>query len=257
MTSFQFQGTLEEASLPDMLATILRHKVPGVLEVSREDVVKRIYISDGSVVHATSTDRSDRLGAHLYRTGKLTREQLAETMRERESLSNRLHGQLLIEAGLLSPAELYDAIGGQMESIVWSVFSWQSGDLVFKIGDLTDPMKLKIRLPLRQAILRGVKKVNDAATKGLVARLGRKNTLFQPCYFTEDLIEVALNGEEYALLRMIDGRRVFLDLCNDGPFSVKENARLIYGFFVLGLIRKVDEMGSQGIKIHLDADRKI
>ena len=256
MKTFQFQASLEETSLPDMFATVLRHKVPGVLEISRDEIVKRIFIDNGSIIHASSNDRTDRLGAHLYRSGLLTRQQLAETMREREG-SGKLHGQLLIEGGLLSPADLYAAIRGQVESIVWSVFSWQSGELTFRIGQPDDPVKMRIYLPLRQAILRGIKQVTDQGTKMLVARLGKKSTIFRPSYFTEDLIEVALNAEEYAYLRQIDGQTRFFDLCNGGPFSVKENARLIYAFFVLGLISKVPQTASQAIKIQLDADRKV
>ena len=43
-------------------------------------MVKRVFIREGNVVHATSSDRDDSLGAYLQRTGKITAEQFAETM---------------------------------------------------------------------------------------------------------------------------------------------------------------------------------
>lgn len=248
-TQFEYQATLEETSIPEMFWTIYRHKVPGLIELNHEGMVKRIHVREGTIFHATSTDRSDRLGAHLYRKGKLTRDELTETMRERAE-SGKRHGQLLIERGQLSPAELYEAIRGQMESIVWSVFSWQQGDISFKIGEFHDPLMIRIHLPVRQAIVRGVKKVQDA--KPLVSRLGKKTTVFRPSYGTEDLVEIALDKEEYELLRLVDGQRTLYDVCTDGPYGVSENARLLYAFYVLHLIERGDADRSGQVKIKLD-----
>jgi len=238
--TFQYRETLEDTALSEMFATIYRHRVPGLIEISRDGVVKRIYINLGSVIHATSTDRADRLGAHLYRTGKLTRQQLVETMRNREQ-SGKRHGQLLIEARLLSPGELYEAIRSQMEAIVWSVFSWQRGEVTFSIGELGEPMMIKIHLPMRQVIVRGIKQVPD--TKSLVQKLGNKSTVFGPSYTTEDLIDVALNSDEYHLLTLVDGKRRLYDVCTEGPFSVSENARLLYAYRILNLITMVEGSG--------------
>ena len=238
--TFQYQETLEDTALSEMLSTIYRHKVPGLIEIARDDIIKRIYINEGHVVHASSNDRSDRLGAYLYRIGKLTRKQLVETMRHREQ-SGKRHGQLLIEEGLLSPGELYEAIRSQMEAIVWSVFSWQNGVVTFRIGEFDEPSMVKIHLPMRQVIVRGIKKVPD--TKALVARLGRKKTVFKASYCTEDLIEIALDRQEYQLLRLVDGQRHLYDICTSGPYSVSENARLLYAFRILHLIENV---GSEG-----------
>lgn len=248
-TQFHYRGTLAETSLAEMLWTIYRHRVPGVIEISHDETVKKVYVADGTVIHATSSDRSDRLGAYLYRTDKLDRQQLAESMRKVESTGKR-HGQLLIEEGLISPRDLYAAIRGQIESIVWSLFSWQQGDLTFSIGEEEDPLMIKIHLPMRQVIVRGIKKVSD--TKSLVGRLGRKTTIFVPSYEAEDLIQIALGPDEYKLLRLVDGQTSLFDICNQGPYSVPENARLLYAFRVLQLIKPKASEGT-GVKVQLPA----
>ncbi len=247
--SFHFRESLEEMSLSEMFSTIYRHKVPGLIEISRDGNTKRIFINEGNVVHATSTDRADRLGAHLYRHGKLSRKDLVETMSLRDK-SGKRHGQLLIEQGLLSPGELYEAIRSQMESIVWSVFSWQEGTVTFKIGEVGEPIMIKIHLPMRQVIVRGIKQVPD--TKALVTKLGKKSTVFRPTYCTEDLIEIALNREEYELLRLIDEKRTLYEVCTEGPYSVSENARLLYAFHILHLVERVitpEEAGTGAVMI--------
>jgi hypothetical protein len=186
------------------------------------------------VVHATSSDREDSLGNYLQRSGVLSPEIFAETMTERERTKKR-YGVLLIEKGVLSPGEIYRAIRKQIEAIVWSLFYWQDGSVIYSIGEFREPDAVRIQLPMRQVILQGIKRAPDAKT--LVARLGRKETVLEPCYKTEQLIELALDGDEYKLLSLVDGRRTLFDICTQGPHSAAENAKVLYAFQILQLIR--------------------
>jgi uncharacterized protein DUF4388 len=232
--SFQYRGDLSQTALPEILYTIDRFQVPGVIEASREGMIKQVYIKEGNVVHATSTDRNDSLGFYLQRSGVLTPEAFLETMQERER-TNQRYGVLLIERGLLSPSEVYRAIRKQIEAIVWSLFYWQDGSVIFSIGEFRESDSVRIQIPMRQVILQGIKRAPDAKT--LVARLGRKETVLEPCFKTEQLIELALDGDEYKLLSLVDGKRTLFDVCTQGPQSASENAKLLYAFQILQLIR--------------------
>jgi hypothetical protein len=240
--TFQYRGDLSQTALPEILYTIDRFQVPGVIEASREGEVKQVFIKEGNVVHATSSDRNDSLGAYLQRNGVLSPEAYMDTMRERER-SNKRYGVLLIEHGLLSPGEVYRAIRKQIEAIVWSLFDWRDGSVIFSIGEFREPDSVRIQLPMRQVILQGIKRAPDAKT--LVARLGRKETVFEPCYKTEQLIELALDADEYRLLSLIDGRRTLYDICIQGPRSAAENGKLLYAFQILQLIRAAGTAASR------------
>jgi hypothetical protein len=233
---YQFRGDLGQTALPEMLYTVYLHRVPGVFECSHGDVLKRIYLRDGAVIHASSSDRQDSLGAFLRRSERITAEQYTLTDTIRASSPERRHGELLIEHGILSPAQLYEAIQEQIRSVVWSLFAWEAGEVSFSIGDFEEADMVRIYLPMRQVIVQGVKRAPDA--KALVARLGRKETVFEPIWRTEDLIEVALDEPELTLLRLVDGRRSLYEVCTSGPFSPAENARMVYAFHVLHLIRR-------------------
>ena len=232
--SFQYRGDLSQTALPEILYTIDRFQVPGVIEACREGIVKQVYIKEGNVVHATSTDREDSLGSYLQRSGIISPDLYLETMRERER-TNKRYGVLLIENGVLSPAEVYRAIRKQIEAIVWSLFYWQDGSVIYSIGEFREPDAVRIQLPMRQVILQGIKRAPDAKT--LVGRLGRKETVLEPCYKAEQLIELALDGDEYKLLRLVDGRRTLFDICTQGPHGASENAKVLYAFQILQLIR--------------------
>jgi hypothetical protein len=234
--SFEYRGDLSERTLPEMLFAIDRFQVAGVIEASRNGVVKRIFVQGGNVIHASSTDLRDSLGCHLERTGRLDREQSTRMMQMRRNSPQRL-GVLLIETGLLSPGDVYGAIREQVEEIVWSLFAWQEGQVTFKIGDYRDSGMVRIQLPMRQVILEGIKRATDA--KPLVARLGDRETVFEADYRTESLIEIALTEKDLELLDLADGRRTLYEISTEGPYSLRDNAKLMYAFHVMQLIREV------------------
>ncbi len=233
---YQYRGELGQTSLPEMLYTVYLHRVPGVVECHHAGLLKRVFLRDGAVVHAASTDRQDSLGSYLRASGRITAEQYTLTDEIRSTSPDKRHGELLIEHGVLSPAQLYEAIQEQMRSVMWSLFAWEEGEVAFSIGDFEEADMVRIYLPMRQVILQGVKRAPDA--KAMVARLGRKETVFEPIWRTEDLIEVAMEEPELGLLRLVDGRRTLYDVCTSGPYSPAENARIIYALHVLRLIRR-------------------
>jgi hypothetical protein len=250
----QYRGDLAETALPEMFAMIHRALVPGVVEATRDGVQKRVFLRDGYVLFATSDDRADSLGEFVLRTGLISPAGALELAKLREASPRRL-GELLVERRLLSPAHVREAIRQQISAIVWSLFGWDRGEVTFRIGDFEEPNLVRIDLPLRQVILRGIHHVADA--KRLVARLGRKDTQYEPCWRAEDLIELALDGEEFKLLSLVNGKRSLYELCTQGPASPAENGKTLYAFRVLQLIReRGDEAGSGGVRIKFKTERE-
>lgn len=244
---YQYHGDLQQTALPEMLYTIYLHRVPGLIEARQGEVVKKVYVRDGAVTYASSSDPGDTLGAYLQQAGYVSGEQLEATASLRGS-TDRRHGELLIDEGVLAPEQLYGTLQEQIRSIVWGLFSWREGQVSFSIGDFAEEHMIRIHLPMRQVILQGIKRVPDA--KSLVGRLGRKETVFEPTWTTEELVEAALTREELELLKMVDSSRVLYELCTGGPLAPAENARLLYAFHVLRLIRrKAPNPGTGVVKI--------
>lgn len=247
--SYQYRGELQQTSLPEMFFKIHHFSVPGIMQARRGEVEKRVFLRSGNVVHAASTDLDDSLGAFLQRTGRLQHDEFESAMRDRSSKEQRL-GVLLVERGLMSPAEVYASVCDQVEEILWSLFRWEDGEVTFAISEFPDDDMVRINLPIRRVIVQGIRRAPSA--KSLVARLGSRETMFEPSYRVEDLIEIGLEGPEYQLLNMVNGRRSLYDLCLQGPLSQSENAKLLYAFYVLQLIRRAESSG--GIKIRLKTE---
>jgi hypothetical protein len=235
-----YRGDLTDRPIAEILYTIYLHRVAGKIEATTDDTVKTIYVRDGHIVHASSSNLAESLGAYLLNVGMISKEDYTTTMRARRD-AKIPYGVMLVEEGLLSPADLYKAIRLQNAEIVWTLFSWQAGRVTFDIGEFNRPVGTAIQVPVRQAIKEGVRRVEDV--RGLLERIGGRGTVLEGSHQTDDLIEVALRREEYDLLQMVDGKRTLYELCTEGPFDPRTNGRLLYAYYVLEFVRPAAKTG--------------
>jgi hypothetical protein len=253
--TFQYRGDLRQTALPEMLAILDQSRMSGTIEAVLGEVTKRVRLENGHVVFAASTDLADSLGGYLRRIGRLTEAEFHAAMQKRGGGGGRKLGEILIEQGALSPGQVFQAIREHIEGIVWSLFAWEEGTVTFRVGADEVRDSVRIQIPLRQVIVQGVKRAANA--KSLVGRMGGKDALFEPSYRFEELIEVALDGDEYRLLALVDGKRTLYELATRGPLAPPDNARLLYAYNVLKLIRFVgvaEPAPHTAIKIKLKVD---
>jgi len=244
MTSkFRYRGDLAETPLPKVLATIHRYRVPGVVTARGPDVVKQIFLDDGKIVFAASSDMDDALGAFLVKRGLLTAKQLAESG-ERIAETGSRQGEVLIAMGVLSPAQMANAVLAQVSAILWSVFDWEAGEVTFEVGRFRAGEKIQLDLPIDRAIRDGLLKAANA--KSLVKRLGPSWTVLERNHAVSPAF--ALGPDEEKFLSLVDGRTPFVDLCRKGPGDAATNARLLFLFFCLELVERRSEPSAK--KIH-------
>jgi hypothetical protein len=232
-SKFRYRASLAETTLPEMLSTIHRFRVPGTVEARSGRVTKRVELRDGYVIYASSSDPADRLGEFLVRSGKISEDQHKQLAAVRAQGDQRF-GVLLLEQKLLTPAEVFAALRAHVEDIVWSLFYWRQGEVSFGLGEQAESDRVQIQIPLRQVILQGIKRAPNA--KPLVSRLGQRTTVLMPSFRWEDLIELALDADEERLLRSVDGTKTLFELCSHPPLSAADNAKLLYAFHVLRMV---------------------
>ena len=147
--------------LAEELARIRHEGWSGVLSLAQGDVTKGIYFVDGEIVFAASTVEEDRLGASLFRTGKITESQFRAAMKASEGPGQRL-GQALVEAGLLTPAELAAAVVAQVERIVVSALRWTTGAARRESMERPLPADLALRIDTHRLLLLGMRAFPDS-----------------------------------------------------------------------------------------------
>jgi hypothetical protein len=245
---FEYRGDLSEMPLPEILATIHRYRVPGIVSVSRDGRARRIFVDDGLVVFAASNERDLELTAFLLNRGLLD----AETAREAEERRARdglRTGQVLLQLGVLTPERLNTAITGQIREILLGAFEWDTGEAVFEAGARRSADLVRLDLPIPEAIVEGIRRT--ANVKRLVQRLGSGQTMLERVKGPDLAL---FSPPEQAFYRAVDGKTALQQLCAQGPGSQAENVRLLYAFFCLGLLRKARSSPSGAKKIHYKTD---
>jgi hypothetical protein len=245
---FIFRGNLVEQPLPAMLATIHRHGVPGVMEVTRREDARRVYFIDGDVIFATSTDRGESLGDYLLREGRITKAQHRVSTDELVRSPGKRHGTILVQMGFLTTDELGVAVREQVQTILWNLFNWEDGQVQFKVGRFRDDEVYKIKIPTPRAVLSGCKRIADA--RRVTTQLGSRTTTFVTIPRPSHLTGLRLETAEQQLLDMVNGKRPLVELCEQGPLSPGLNARILYAFLELGLVDR-DRAPSSGIRIQV------
>lgn len=247
---FEFRGDLSKTPLPEVLQTVHHYRVPGVLLVRRGELEKKIYLWNGDVIFATSSDREESLGNVLLRSGALTPEQFDESVKRlveaRAAEETRRHGAVLVDMCLLTQEALTASVMRQVRDILYSVFDWEEGSVSFTVGRFRTDEIIQLEIPTRAAIVAGVKAVRDA--RRLIALLGPSWTVFDPCYAPAEIGDVALEAAEIRLLQHVDGTKTLRELVGLGPSDASHNAKLLYAFFVLKLISRRDVTSRTSVK---------
>ena len=203
---------------------------------------------DGNVIFATSTDVQDRLGYYLLTHGLVSNEDFVKIAAERDRSKERA-GVLMIRHRLLSPAALRGAITGQIDQIAWSLFSWDSGTICFHIKEHKQVNPIRIQLPLRHMVFRGVR--DKLPTAHAEEHLGDLTRIYEGDWEGEELIDIGLEADEYELLQLIDGKRALNEVLEEAEGDRDTNLRLIFAFEVLRLVRakSVDKNGVVRIRL--------
>jgi hypothetical protein len=131
--SIPLSGNIEKIPLSDILEELRASKATGSLSLCRGDVEKCIYVKDGQIIFATSTDAHDRLGDSLVRAGKITKENLQHALQlYNKHAGLKKMGAILVESGLVPPKELFSGLKIQVKDIIFSLFLWRDGEFRFE-----------------------------------------------------------------------------------------------------------------------------
>jgi hypothetical protein len=245
---FVYRSDLEKTPLPEILATVNRYGVPGVLEVAQGDVVKRVYLLDGDIIFATSTDRNESLGDFLVSSGEITKEELQQSSDELAASPGARHGEIIVKMGFLDREKLGAAVRRQVQAILWSLFNMTEGQVSFKVGRAKDDEVFKIKVPTARAIVAGCRRIEDP--KIITARMGGRGSILKKLPRPPHLEKFHLEPDERELLELVDGKRTLYELCENGPASAGANARVLYAFSELQMLT-VDPSSSGKILIQV------
>jgi hypothetical protein len=239
------QGDASAFRLPEVLTFLNTARKSGTLTFANEGKEAHLYFQDGALVYAASNQEHFRLGAILLRKKKITREQ-----RDRiDALMQRdggQFGQLSVQSGVMTDAELRDSLKVQASEIVYDAFVWDGGTFAFEQHTTLPAHAVTIAIDLANLIMEGARRIEE--WEQCLKLLPDRSMIFRVVATPRDE-KITLTADEWKILFLINGQRTIQELCDDSeddPFHVY---RLLYGLRANKLIeiageRAHDDTGS-------------
>jgi uncharacterized protein DUF4388 len=222
--------------LPELLFKFHQQGVSGRLLLRRMGIEKSLYLQGGTVVFAASTDRDDRLIRSLLRRGKVPLPQLLKGLEISLRAQRRL-GEILVEGGQLTRADLVKAIQDQITDIVCGAFQWIDGTCEFEQGTLPGPESITLRSHGLELILEGVRRIESWARVQEV--VGGLNTEYRATTEANNLAELAkLPPGEKLILSYCEEARTLEEICDEISLDDFLICKLLWGFLVVGALMK-------------------
>ncbi len=154
-------GVLEEGAITDLLSYFNMFRKTGILNVQLAGGVKALYFQDGEIVFATSSFPSEDLGEVLFSLGKIEREQLQQ-LRSQVTETTPL-GKLLVEKAAIAPKDLWLAARSQVEHIIYTLFSANSGGFYFQTRPIEQEQILRLSMSTQNIIMEGLRRLDERA----------------------------------------------------------------------------------------------
>jgi uncharacterized protein DUF4388 len=232
-------GRLGPLTLPSVIQTLSGEKKSGTLVLSDEAITKSLYVDEGRVVFATSTDPDDRLGQLYLRRGMITLPVLAQAAEIATKQRKRMGG-VLVEMKAIRPQDLIWGVTEQVRTMVLGLFQWTRGQYRFDPGKPPSTEVITLNMHSADLVLTGIKSIESWSR--IAAAVGGLQTPYTTSPRVEALSkELNLTLDEWTLLSRCEGGSTLGSMCADSALGDFEACRLIWAFTVVGLLTQVQE----------------
>jgi hypothetical protein len=222
-----------------LIHSLLSNQATGLLTLRDSDLQKTVYVQEGNLVFAQSTDPDDRLGELLMRKGVLSIRGLEHYSHEVMTAGRRLGG-FLIERGLITPVELIDGVQDQVREIILSLFSWTRGEYSFRPGPLPTREVITLKMNTLELLWNGMQRIQTWSR--IKEAVGGLQSVFQTVDGAEESLNLPLSDREANLLRFCVKPVSVGEICDTLPGNNFELCRSIWAFQVMGAMQRA---GSQ------------
>jgi uncharacterized protein DUF4388/type III secretion system (T3SS) inner membrane Yop/YscD-like protein len=233
MSFLALQGNLDAFKLPDVLTFLNSTRKTGMLTLTLDEKEAYVFFRAGAVVYAASNLESLRLGPILVRKKRLSREQASE-IDDLMLRSGGHFGDIALQKGILSPAQLDDFLKIQVSEVIYDAFVWKTGGFSFFDGIDLPKGAVTISIDLSNLIMEGARRINE--WEECIRLLPDSSIVFRVTTDPETE-KITLTLDEWKILFLINGQRTLEDLCRDTEVDAFRVYRLVYGLLANKLIQ--------------------
>lgn len=250
MNEISIKGYLRDVSLPKILVYLNRIRATGTLLISTHGITKRIYLSKGNAIFASSTYEDDRLGEMLIKAGKITVEQYDKSVEMLKKTGQR-QGVILVNLGYLTPKDLFWGVKYQVREVIYSLFQFEDGEYGFTESELPPEEVITLKMSMGNMIYEGVKRIENWTrirkempnTDAVMKLSDDPLSLFQ---------EVELTAQDKKILSLVDGKRSIKKIIEDSWLNSFEALKILYLLWSIGIITEGAALVEEKVAISVE-----
>ncbi|MEM7244904.1 MAG: DUF4388 domain-containing protein [Acidobacteriota bacterium] len=238
-------GRLEESSFADLMKSLTTSRETAVLTLSNNTLAKTIYVQDGRIVFAASTDLDDRLGECMLREGMIGVAQYDESAKRIRP--GRKLGTVLVELGYVTPTELVKGVKAQVEHVVSSLFSWRSGDYKLEMRSFDRQDMIQLNISTENLVFGGVK--SGAGWSQVLRGLGGSMdaVLDRAPDADSRLYKLDLSDDEAHVYSLANGRLSVAQICAMSYLHDYATAVTLWGLACCGILTLVSSKDAESL----------
>ena len=230
------KGALAEGVLPTVLQSIYVGRQTGVLHVSREDTRRSLYFRAGTLVHAGTNVREERLGETLVSLGFLKRDDLKRAT-EVVVRENKRLGHAVRDMGLLDQERVEVALTEHARVVLEKVLSAHDGQYEFEVKpeDASGGDEFSLKLTTGEIVLDAVRRVEDPdVVRYALGDIDRILGLASdPALRFQN---IALTPTDGFVLSRVDGSLSAREVIQATPLEIEETQRSLFGLLCTGVV---------------------
>jgi DNA-binding response OmpR family regulator len=245
-------GNLGAIPIGAVLQLLQLEAQTGTLAIWNAESEVTIHMRGGLVDLVQSRGAGDefRLGRFFLEEGLVTEEQLDDMVRSSRNppppssgpssaRPTKLLGDMLVEAGHVSDAQLKDALTKQSSELIYEVLRWQAGRFEFRQRTTsTLAERARLAMPVASIVMEGFRRVDE--WRVIEQRLGSFDQVLLPDPASVESLgeDKKLSHGEQSVLDAIDGERTVREVIIASHLSSFDACRILFQLIEARLVRR-------------------
>jgi len=229
------KGNLNTIELTDLLQLLCNDHKTGVLEITNENNEVKVFIQDGSIIYATSSQKEFRLGTLMVNEGIITGKQLMNAIvASREK--NISIGKFLVMEQQISPDALKQFTNKQVEEILYDIFLWGEGSFEYQDQTLDLEKMIIVHFNTMNIMLEAARRIDDMSI--FKKTINNATMVF---YITEKILDnkgIVLKSNEWRMLSFINGIRSVKEIIKKSGFDNYSAYNILHSLIAYGLLKE-------------------
>lgn len=233
-SAFLMQGSIKRTPVAAVLGKLWHDGASGALLLRNDKVKKIIHLNKGAVHSVKSNLVSECLGRLLVRERLISAEQCQESIQQMKE-TNKRQGELLVQMGCITQRNLAFALEMQLETKIFDVFHWDSGEYRFNPSVALPPAEVELEWQGAALVVEGIRRAfNETRLRALMVPI-----LDVPLAFREahvDLAPLKLTSVEQNAAAALRSGHTTRELLDGSPADPPDALRVVYTLIALDLL---------------------